>query len=151
MNKEIDFENGYIDIPAEKMKMSLDFVMPLSKQALKIIKDVEVFRSSSKYVFYSPTTSLKCISENTLNHALHRLGYKEKHTVHGFRSSFSTNAHENVSLHGKNSDIIESCLAHAELNTVKRAYNRESKFKYLEEKRELMQWWADYLDNIKNS
>lgn len=146
--EEIDFENKYISIPAEKMKMSVDFVMPLSKQALKIIKDVEVFRTSSKYVFYSPNTSLRCISENTLNHALHRLGYKGKHTAHGFRSSFSTNAHENVSLHGKNSDIIESCLAHAELNTVKKAYNRESKFKYLDEKRELMQWWADWLDDL---
>lgn len=145
--KEIDFENEMIIISAEKMKMKIEFAMPLSRQALSILKDMETYRTTSNYVFYSPSSKTRCISENTLNHVLHRMGYKGKHTIHGFRSSFSTIAHENISLHGKSSDIIESCLAHAESNTVKKAYNRESTLKYINEKRELMQWWADWIDS----
>lgn len=143
---EIDFEEEYIDIPKEKMKMEIDFVLPLSTQALKLLKEIEQFKTDSKYVFYSATSNIKCISENTLNHALQRMGYKGVHTSHGFRSTFSTNAHENITQHGLSSDIIESCLAHAEQNTVKKAYNRESKLKYIDEKRKLMQWWSDFLD-----
>ena len=60
----------------------------------------------------------------------------------------ATNAHEYISEHGFHSDIIEACLAHSEKNAIKAAYNRESKFKYLEEKRKLMQWWADWLDKL---
>ena len=145
---EIDFEKEILDIPATKMKMKIDFVLPLSKQALSILKEIQRFKTDSKFVFYSATTNFKSISENTLNHALHRMGYKGIHTTHGFRSTFSTNAHENMTCHGLNSDFIESCLAHAEQNTVKKAYNRDSKFKYLDEKKKLMQWWADYLDNL---
>lgn len=145
---EIDFDEEILDISKDKMKMDIDFVLPLSTQALELLKEIEQFKTSSKFVFYSVTSNLKCISENTLNHALHRMGYKGIHTMHGFRSTFSTNAHENMIVHGLHSDFIESCLAHAEQNSVKKAYNRESKFKYLEEKRKLMQWWADWLDNL---
>ena len=77
-----------------------------------------------------------------------KLGYKDRITSHGFRAMFSTIAHEKVKEHCFHSDIIESCLAHAETNRVKAAYNRESKYKYFEEKKELMQWWADWLDNL---
>ena len=80
---------------------------------------------------YSSTSKKRCISENTINHALHKMGYKDKHTGHGFRAMFSTNAHEYISEHGFYSDIIEACLAHSEKNAIKAAYNRESKFKYL--------------------
>jgi integrase len=144
---EIDFEKGLIDIAAAKMKMDVDFVLPLSKQAIKIIKEAELFKSS-KFVFPSQTTNLKPISENTLNHALHKMGYKDRHSSHGFRSMLSTIAHELRSEHGLNSDVIESCLAHAEPNSVKAAYNRQSKMKYFDEKRQLMQWWADWLDGL---
>ena len=148
---EINFEKEFIEISADKMKMNNDFILPLSKQAISILMDIEKFKSSSKFIFPSATTNLKSISENTLNHALHKMGYKGKHTSHGFRAMFSTNCHENIKSHGLFSDIIESCLAHAELNSVKAAYNRESKFKYFEEKKHLMQWWADWIDNLKNT
>ena len=148
---EINFEKEYIEISADKMKMNNDFILPLSKQAISILMDIEKFKSSSKFIFPSATTNLKSISENTLNHALHKMGYIGKHTSHGFRAMFSTNCHENIKSHGLFSDIIESCLAHAELNSVKAAYNRESKFKYFEEKKHLMQWWADWIDNLKNT
>lgn len=145
---EIDFEKSFIVIDAKKMKMNLDFVLPLSSQALEILKKLSEFKTSV-YVFPSSSSNSKPISENTLNHALHRMGYKGKHTSHGFRAMFSTNAHELRSEHKINSDVIESCLAHSEQNSVKSAYNRESKYKYLEEKKVLMQWWADWLDLIK--
>ncbi len=143
---EIDMEKQVIDIPKEKMKMKVDFILPISQQAIEIINEVKKYKTDSKYLFYGPTSNKKCISENTINHALHKMGYKDKHTGHGFRATFSTIAHENITKHGLHSDIIESCLAHAEKNSVKAAYNRESKYKYIDEKRKLMQWWADWLD-----
>ena len=146
---EINFEKEYLDIPANKMKTKKDFVMPLSKQAIKILKTIEPFSShKSKYVFPSPTSNIKNINDATINHALKKLGYKDRHCTHGFRSTFSTITHEKVKEHGFSSDIIESCLAHEEQNQVKASYNRSSKMKYFEEKKELMQWWADWLDNL---
>jgi integrase len=146
---EINLEEKILHIPGEKMKTKLDFTAPLSNQALEIILKIKPYSyEKSKYVFPSPTSNLKPLSDATLNHALARLGYKDKHTTHGFRSTFSTTAHEKIKEHGFNSDIIESCLAHIEKNKVKAAYNRESKFKYFEEKKELIQWYADWLDNL---
>ena len=146
---EINFEKEYLDVPANKMKTKKDFVMPLSKQAIKILKTIEPFSShKSKYVFPSPTSNIKNINDATINHALKKLGYKDRHCTHGFRSTFSTITHEKVKEHGFSSDIIESCLAHEEQNQVKASYNRSSKMKYFEEKKELMQWWADWLDNL---
>ncbi len=146
---EINFEKKYLDIPANKMKTKKDFIMPLSKQAIKILKTIEPFSDhKSKYVFPSPTSNHKNINDATINHALKKLGYKDRHCTHGFRSTFSTITHEKVKEHGLNSDIIESCLAHEEHNQVKASYNRSSKMKYFEEKKELMQWWADWLDNL---
>ncbi|MDD2640276.1 MAG: tyrosine-type recombinase/integrase [Arcobacteraceae bacterium] len=144
---EIDFEKKIIDIPVSKMKVKtdVDFVMPLSIQAVEILEECERFKSS-KYVFPSQTTNLKPISENTVNHALHKMGYKNRHTSHGFRSMFSTICHEQIKEHGFHSDIIESCLAHSEPNSVKAAYNRQSKMKYFDEKKVLIQWWADWLE-----
>lgn len=77
-----------------------------------------------------------------------RMGYKGLMTSHGFRSIFSTIAHENISKHSFHSDIIESCLAHAETNKIKAAYNRTSKMKYYQERSELMKWFNDWLDSI---
>lgn len=146
---EINFEKEYLDISGDKMKTKKDFIMPLSKQATKILKKIEPFSAhKSKYVFPSPTSNLKCMNDATLNHALMKLGYKNRHCTHGFRSTFSTICHEKVKEHGFNSDVIESCLAHEERNQVKASYNRTSKMKYYEEKKELMQWWANWLDEI---
>ena len=113
------------------------------------MKSIEPFSAhKSKYVFPSPTSNLKNINDATINHALKKLGYKDRHCTHGFRSTFSTICHEKLKEHGFSSDIIESCLAHEEQNQVKASYNRSSKMKYFEEKKELMQWWADWLDNL---
>ncbi|MBL3518900.1 tyrosine-type recombinase/integrase [Arcobacter lanthieri] len=144
---EVNFEKEYLNIPASKMKTNKEFILPLSKQAIEILRSIKSYSyEKSKFVFPSPTSNLKPLSDATLNHALTKLGYKDKITSHGFRAMFSTIAHEKVKEHGFHSDIIESCLAHAETNKIKAAYNRESKMKYYDEKKELMQWWADWLD-----
>ena len=144
---EINFEKEFLDIPAKKMKMKQDFILPLSKQALDVINAIKPYSfERSKYVFPSAITSTKAMSENTLNYAIIRMGWKDKMTSHGFRSMFSTIAHEKISEHGFHSDIIEVCLAHAEQNKVKAAYNRTNKMKYFEEKKALVQWWADWLE-----
>ncbi|RZV14506.1 DUF4102 domain-containing protein [Aliarcobacter butzleri] len=146
---EVNFEKEYLDIPANKMKTNKDFVLPLSKSALEILKAIKPYSfEKSTFVFPSPTSNLKPFSDATLNHVLMKLGYKDKITSHGFRAMFSTIAHEKIKEHGFHSDIIESCLAHAETNKIKAAYNRESKMKYYDEKKELMQWWADWLNKF---
>ncbi len=148
---EVNFEKMILDIPGEKMKNKKDFILPLSKQAIEILKMIEPFsKHKSKYVFPSPTSNLKCLSDATVNHALMKIGYKDRHCTHGFRSTFSTITHEKIKEHEFNSDIIESCLAHEERNQVKASYNRSSKMKYFEEKKELMQWYADWLDKLKS-
>lgn len=145
---EVNLEDAYIDIEAKKMKTKQNFVLPLSTQALEILNKVKSYSyGASQYVFPSPVTKQKPISDATLNHALQKMGYKDKHTSHGFRAMFSTTAHEHIKEHGFHSDIIESCLAHIETNKVKAAYNRESKMKYFDEKKELVQWYSERLFN----
>ena len=146
---ELDLEKGIWEIPKEKMKTHIDFVCPLSRQAVNIIKEIELYsRHRSEFVFPSPSKNDRGIAGATLSDTLNKLGYKDRHTFHGFRSMFSTIAYEYYKEHGFHSDIIESCLAHKEKNRVKAAYNRESKYKYYDEKKELMQWWADWLLKI---
>ena len=146
---ELDLQKGIWEIPKEKMKTHIDFVCPLPRQAVDIIKQIEPYsRHRSEFVFPSRYKNDRGVSGATLSSNLNKLGYQDRHTFHGFRSMFSTIAYENYKEHGFHSDIIESCLAHKEKNRVKAAYNRESKYKYFEEKKELMQWWADWLDKI---
>jgi integrase len=145
---ELDLEKGIWAIPKEKMKMKIDFVCPLSSQAIKILKEIEPYsRHRSRFVFPSSKKD-RGVSSATLSDTLNRLGYQNRHSFHGFRSMFSTTAYQLYKEHGFSSDIIESCLAHKERNRVKAAYNRETKFKYFEEKKELIQWWADWLDSL---
>jgi len=146
---DIDLEKAVWEIPKEKMKMKVDFVCPLPKQAIDILKQIEPFsRHRSRFVFPSPYKNDRGVSGATLSDTLNKLGYQNKHTFHGFRSMFSTIAHEKYKEHGFHSDIIEACLAHKEKNKVKAAYNRESKYKYFDEKKELIQWYADWLDRL---
>jgi integrase len=90
-------------------------------------------------VFPSPFYPGKALSENTLNSALARMGFKGIATAHGFRALFSTVANES----GHNPDVIERQLAHAERNEVRAAYHRST---YLQDRAKLMTWWASYLD-----
>ena len=147
---ELDLDNGIWDIPKEKMKMNVDFLCPLPTQAINILTQIEPYsRHRSKYVFPSPQKNDRGVSGATLSNNLIKLGYQDRHTFHGFRSIFSTIANELYKEHGFHSDIIEACLSHKEKNKVRAAYNRESKYKYIEEKRELLQWYANWLDDLK--
>lgn len=141
---EIDLEKAEWRIPAEKMKMRAVHIVPLSRQAIEILHEIELVSGRGKYVFPSVRTNSRPMSENTVNAALRRLGYtREEQTGHGFRSIASTLLHEQ----GWPSDVIERQLAHSERNSVKAAYNYAE---HLPERRKMMQAWADYLNGLKN-
>ncbi|MBL8328716.1 MAG: tyrosine-type recombinase/integrase [Rubrivivax sp.] len=139
---EIDTEAAVWRIPAERMKMKAPHVVPLSRQVVEILRAQRLVSGGDALVFPSPFYPGAPMSENTLNSALARMGYKGEHTAHGFRALFSTVANE----HGHDADVIERQLAHAERNEVRAAYHRAE---YLGQRRDLLQWWADYLDARK--
>lgn len=139
---EIDLEAGSWTIPASRMKMRSPHWVGLSKQALEALQAMQPLSGSRELVFPSPTYPSKPISENTFNSALARMGYKGVATAHGFRAVFSTMANEA----GFDSDVIEKALAHEERNEVRAAYHRAE---YREERRKLLQWWADQLDKMR--
>lgn len=130
-------------IPAERMKMREMHLVPLSRQAVVVLRELEAHTGDGKYLFPSLRTASRPISENTVNAALRRLGYsKDDMTGHGFRAMASTCLNEQ----GWHPDLIELQLAHAERNKVRAAYNRAER---LSERRKMMQAWADYLDGLR--
>lgn len=139
---EIDTDAAEWCIPAERMKMKAPHVVPLSRQALETIEGMRALSGERELVFPSPYYPGQALSENTLNSALARMGFKGIHTAHGFRALFSTVANEC----GHNPDAIERQLAHVERNAVRAAYHRAT---YMQDRAELMQWWADYIDGRK--
>ncbi len=140
---EIDFEARLWRIPAEKMKTKREHLIPLTDRTIEILKEVQLYSGEAAYIFHSMRSTTAPMSDATLNNALRRMGYsKDEIVTHGFRAMFSTIAHEE----GKSHEVIETQLAHSVGNAVSQAYNRA---KYLEERKELMQWWSDYLDNLK--
>ncbi len=140
---EMDLDAALWRIPGEKMKMGETHMVPLSSQAVAILRDIEPLTGSRRYVFPSARTADRPMSENAVTAALRRLGYAgSEMTGHGFRSMASTLLHEQ----GWPSDIIERQLAHAERNTVKAAYNYAE---HMPERQKMMQSWADYLDALR--
>lgn len=139
--EEFNLEAGVWIIPAERMKMKSEHVVPLSDRAKAILEELKSISSGSRFVFPGRNRD-RPMSNNTMLFALYRLGYKGKMTGHGFRAVASTALNES----GFRPDVIERQLAHCERNEVRGAYNRAE---YLPERRELMQWWANYLASIK--
>jgi integrase len=148
---EVNFETSEWRIPAERMKMREQHVVPLSRQAIEILQELEPLTNREisakpgvpRYVFTGAQSRLRPMSENAILAALRRMGYpKEEMTGHGFRSMASTMLHEQ----GWNHQVIERQLAHAERNAVSAAYNFAE---HLPERRKMMQAWADYLDGLK--
>lgn len=140
---ELDLDNAEWRIPAERMKMRELHIVPLSDQAVAILRELQPLTGWGRFVFPGITDRQHPMSENTINAALRRLGYTgDEMTGHGFRSMASTMLHEQ----GWNTDVIERQLAHAERNKVKAAYNHAQ---YLPERRKMMQAWADYLDALR--
>lgn len=137
---EFNLELSEWRIPAERMKMREEHIVPLSKQAVALLRQLQAVGGGSDLVFPSGNGRRnKWISENTLLYALYRLGYHSRATGHGFRATASTILNEM----GFHPDWIERQLAHAERNKVRAAYNRAL---YLAERRRMMQIWSDYLD-----
>ena len=142
---EIDLEKKQWKIPADKMKMGRPHIIPLANQVVEIFKIMQPITGHGKYVFPSVRSKNRPMSENTITAALRRMGFtKDEMTAHGFRGMASTLLHEN----GFKSDVIEIQLAHAERNKVKAAYNHAE---YLSERIDMMNWWADYLDELRSS
>lgn len=143
--EELDLDDAQWRIPARKMKMREEHIVPLAKQAVAILRALQPLTGHRRYCFPSIRAGDRPMSENTVNAALRMLGYdKETMTGHGFRALASTRLNEM----GWTPDIIERQLAHAERNKVRAAYNRAT---YMAERTKMMQAWADYLDLLKSS
>jgi len=136
---EFDLRGALWVIPAERMKMRAEHRVPLSRQALAVLRAMQPLTGDRELVFPSPSYPGKPLSENTFNSAMARMGYKGIATAHGFRALLSTAANEA----GWDGDVIERQLAHIERNKVRAAYHRST---YTKERARLMQWWADWLD-----
>ena len=141
---EINWEQEYWEIPAEKMKMRLSHIVPLSSQAILILKNLHPITGSGLYVFPSARRGGRPLSEGGVRKALRTLGFaNEQVTPHGFRATARTIMDEVL---GFRVDYIEQQLAHAVKDANGRAYNRT---KHLPERKQMMQAWADYLDQLK--
>lgn len=136
---EFDLGNARWDIPAERMKMETPHIVPLSRQAVEILRALKLLTGKGRFVFPGANDKTKPMSNNTILFALYRLGYKGRMTGHGFRGLASTILHENDFAE----EHIELQLAHQKRNKVAAAYNHA---KYLKQRAAMMQWWSDYLD-----
>ena len=140
---ELDLDAADRCIPGSKMKMRLDHLVPLSKQAVELLRSVHPVTGHGRYVFPSLRTGERPMSENTINAALRGMGYsKEVHTAHGFRAMARTIMDEVL---GERVDLIEHQLAHTVKDANGRAYNRTA---HLPARRVMVQHWADYLDKL---
>lgn len=142
---EIDLDAAEWRIPPEKMKMRKLHVVPLSRQAVSVFREIRQLTGSSRYVFPTVRSFDRPMSDGTVLAALRRMGYsQDEMTGHGFRSMASTLLNEN----GWPADAIERQLAHVERDGVRAAYNYAE---HLEVRRKMMQWWADYLEALRKA
>jgi integrase len=138
---EFDWDKAEWRIPPERMKMRELHIVPLSRQAIATLRELAKHSGNRQYVLPNQHNPASFMSENTMLYALYRMGYHSRTTGHGFRSTASTILNE----HDFRADVIERQLAHSERNSVRAAYNHAQ---YLPERRKMMQWWADYLDEV---
>jgi integrase len=140
---EFDIEGALWRIPAERMKMGEEHLVPLSRQVVELLSELKPFTGHSRLLFPNERKPNAPMSENTILFALYRLGYHSRATGHGFRSSASTLLNE-LSF---DPDVIERQLAHRERNKVRAAYHRAD---YISERRKIMQAWADRIDQLSS-
>jgi integrase len=141
---EIDPERKEWRVPAGRMKMREEHIVPLSRQALALLKDLKPLTGHRQHLFPGTGDPRHPMSDETLRAALITMGYKGKFTPHGIRATASTLLNEQ----GWRPDVIEKQLAHMERDRIRAAYNRAD---YLEERHKLMQSWADYLDGLSDA
>ena len=146
---DIDFDERQFKFTPRKTRQitGVSLVVPLSHQAFNLLKEIEpVTRHKSKFIFPAVHTVLKPMSENTMRQALMRLGYtSDEHTIHGFRATARTLLVEKLKY---DEQLVEMQLGHRVRDMHGRAYNRTT---FIEERTEMMQAWADYLDEIKKA
>ncbi len=143
--EEFDLEKCEWRIPAEKTKMRTTHIVPLASQVMAYLKDLQKLTGQGKYVFPSTRNKTRPMSENTITATLRRIGYAQgEMTAHGFRAMASTLLNEQ----GWNRDAIERQLGHSERNKIRAAYNYAE---FLPERRKMMQAWADYLQELRES
>ncbi len=135
----VDFENRVITIDAEVMKNRKQHLVPMSRQVYDLLRQLQPITSISDFVFAGRNDKKKSISENAVLLVIRQIGYEGLASGHGFRHQFSTILNE----HGWPHDAIERQLAHVDRNNIRGIYNHAQ---YLERRKEMMQWWADYID-----
>lgn len=141
---EFDLDAGLLVVPAERMKKKRDHVVPLSTQAIALLRDLrEIASPDREHLFPNRDDASRPISHRTLNAVLERLGFNDEASVHGFRSAFSTRFNELQA----NPDVIELCLAHTKAG-IRGVYNRAL---LLNERKKMLQDWADWLDQQRGS
>jgi len=136
---EFDLDRARWEIPKERMKMKTPHIVPLSRQAVEVLRALKLLTGNGRLVFPGALDKEKPMSNNTLLYALYRLGYQGRMTGHGFRGLASTILNEN----DFDDEHVDLQLAHMKRNKVSAAYNHA---KYLKQRTIMMQWWADYLD-----
>lgn len=141
--QDIDLEKGIWEIPTEVMKMKRPHVVPLSKQVIELFNSLKPLSGHYELVFIGRNDHKKPISKESVNQVIELLGYKGRLTGHGFRHTMSTILHEK----GYNSAWIETQLAHVDKNSIRGTYNHAQ---YMDGRREMMQWYADYIDSLEN-
>lgn len=139
----VDFENRIITIDAEVMKSRKQHLVPMSQQVHDLLRQLQPITSISPFVFAGRNDKKKSISENAVLLVIRQIGYEGLASGHGFRHQFSTILNE----HGWPHDAIERQLAHVDRNNIRGIYNHAQ---YLEKRKEMMQWWADYIDGKKD-
>jgi integrase len=137
---EIDFDKAEWRIPKERMKMKESHIVPLSKQAIQVLRELQSHSGNRQHIFPNDRRPATYMSENTMLYALYRMGYHSRTTGHGFRSTACTILYEN----NFPSDHVERQLAHGQRDKVRASYDYA---KFLPQRREMMQWWADYLNS----
>ena len=146
--EHVDLKAKIIEYQEDEMKTGIKHLVPITKQIEVVLNEASRLSGDrSVYVFPSPISNVRMLSENTLNMAIKRMGYNGRMTSHGFRHSASTLLHENMHIHHISSQVIEMQMAHKDENKIRGTYNHAQ---YLPERKRLMEWWGDYLDHIKD-
>ena len=137
---DIDCDEPLWIVPDYNMKNKVDFLVPLSSQAVKILEEMKRFSGPDGYVFTQKLNSQKPISENALLYFSNRLGYAKKHTIHGFRTVASSFLHESMLW---KYDVVEKQMSQLVGTKVSRVYN---KAEYLNERKIMLEWSSDYIE-----
>lgn len=152
--EQLDFGNRTITIPRKEMKTQdnnlTDFVMPLSNQVIKLLQECKVYFGNSRYILPSPLNQNHHINSDSINRALKVMGFDtepKKQTVHSFRGTFRSLVETNLHLHKMPFEIREAVLDHHEANMAVRAYTHKAN--HINQMRELLQWWSDFLDTLR--